>query len=155
MRTYVAVLIAALVALSTPADARRHVHARQAPPVVSLFGGMFGGGSGLVSSARRYIGTNPTGRRRLWCGAFMAMIAPSAASHINNPNLAMNWASLPRTSPHVGAIAVMARRGGGHVGIVSGFDASGNPTIISGNAGGGIVREHTYPRGRIRAWVSP
>ena len=35
--------------------------------------------------------------------------------------------------PQVGAIAVMGRRGGGHVGVVSGIDANGNPIIVSGN----------------------
>jgi uncharacterized protein (TIGR02594 family) len=55
---------------------------------------------------------------------------------------------------HVGAIAVMSRRGGGHVGIVSGIDASGNPIIISGNHGH-RVREAVYPRSRIYAFVVP
>src|SRR3954452_21413022 len=31
----------------------------------------FGGGSGLVSEARRYVGGNPTGRGSLWCARFM------------------------------------------------------------------------------------
>ena len=58
------------------------------------------------------------------------------------------------SGPQVGAIAVMSRRGGGHVGIVSGFDGSGNPILISGN-NGNRVRETSYSKGRIYAYVLP
>lgn len=112
------------------------------------------GGSGLVAQARAHIGTNPTGWRRLWCGRFIAMVAPQVAAKVGNPNMAKAYLALPRTSGNVGDIAVMKRRGGGHVGIVSGFDSAGNPIIVSGNAGGGIVREGTYDRGRVIAFVS-
>jgi uncharacterized protein (TIGR02594 family) len=57
--------------------------------------------------------------------------------------------------PRVGAIAVMSRgKRGGHVGIVSGIDASGNPIIISGNHNRRVA-ESVYPRGRIYAYVMP
>jgi len=49
---------------------------------------------------------------------------------------------------------VMARRGGGHVGIVSGIDASGNPIVVSGNSRN-RVREAPISRGRIYAYVVP
>jgi uncharacterized protein (TIGR02594 family) len=58
------------------------------------------------------------------------------------------------SGPQVGAIAVMGRRGGGHVGVVSGIDANGNPILVSGN-NGNRVREASYPRGRIYAYVMP
>jgi len=58
------------------------------------------------------------------------------------------------SGPEVGAIAVMSRRGGGHVGVVSGIDANGNPIIISGNHGHRVA-ESTYQRGRIYAYVMP
>ncbi len=45
-------------------------------------------------------------------------------------------------------------RGGGHVGVVSGIDASGNPIVISGN-NGNRVREAPISRGRIYAYVMP
>lgn len=82
----------------------------------------------------------------------MAMVAPGAAAKVRNPALARSWASLPHTSASVGSIAVMARRGGGHVGIVSGFDRAGNPIIVSGN-NRGAVREGTYPASRVIAYV--
>ena len=53
------------------------------------------------------------------------------------------------------AIAVMSRgRRGGHVGIITGIDAQGNPIMISGNSGN-RVREAPVSRGRIYAYVMP
>ncbi|WP_334478131.1 hypothetical protein [Bradyrhizobium algeriense] len=46
------------------------------------------------------------------------------------------------------------RRGGGHVGLVSGFTPAGDPIVISGNHGR-VVGEGVYPRSRIIAHVSP
>ena len=50
-------------------SARRH---RGAAAPISAVGGS--SGNALVAEARKYIGTNPTGRRSLWCGAFMDMV---------------------------------------------------------------------------------
>jgi uncharacterized protein (TIGR02594 family) len=114
------------------------------------------GGGDVVSEARRYLGGNPTGRNSLWCGAFMDMVLKKTG-HKGGGNLARAYASYGRrvSGPEVGAIAVMSRgRGGGHVGVVSGIDASGNPIVISGNHND-IVAESTYPRGRIIAYVMP
>ena len=115
--------------------------------------------SDLSSRARAYVGTNPTGWRSVWCGRFMAMIAPGAAARISNPNAARSWAELPATSARVGAIAVMSRgrcRSNGfcpgHVGVVSGFQ-NGNPIIISGN-NAGRVREAPYPASGVLKYVS-
>ena len=55
---------------SVPQERRaRHARGHAAVEQSATFGG-FGGGS-LVAEARRYLGTNPTGRSSLWCGAFM------------------------------------------------------------------------------------
>jgi uncharacterized protein (TIGR02594 family) len=120
----------------------------------SARGAVFGS-SDLVADARRYIGTNPTGRRSLWCGAFMDMVLKQTG-HKGGGNLARAYAKYGRriSGPQVGAIAVMARKGGGHVGVVSGIDASGNPIIISGNHNH-TVAESVYPRSRIYAYVLP
>ena len=56
--------------------------------------------------------------------------------------------------PQVGAIAVLGRRGGGHVGVVSGVDPNGNPIIVSGNHNH-TVAEAVYPASRIHAYVLP
>jgi uncharacterized protein (TIGR02594 family) len=66
--------------------------------------------------------------------------------------MARSFTRLPQTTMHVGAIAVMSRRGGGHVGVVSGIDSSGNPIVISGNSSG-RVRERAYPARRMVTFV--
>ena len=126
---------------------------RSLRPPRPRFGGF--GSSSLVAEARRYLGTNPTGRRSLWCGAFMDMVLKETG-HPGGGNLAKDYAHYgPRVSgPQVGAIAVMGRRGGGHVGVVSGIDPNGNPIIVSGNHNH-TVAESVYPAGRIQAYVLP
>jgi len=116
-------------------------------------GGFFS--SDLVADARKYIGTNPTGRRSLWCGAFMDKILRDTG-HRGGGNLALGYAHYGRriSGPQVGAIAVMRRRGGGHVGVVAGIDPNGNPIIISGNHNH-TVAQAVYPRHRIVAYVVP
>jgi uncharacterized protein (TIGR02594 family) len=121
--------------------------------------GSFGsfGGSGLVSEARRYIGTNPTGKSALWCARFMNMVLERSGRNGTGSDMASSFASYGRriSGPQVGAIAVMSRgKRGGHVGIVSGVDESGNPIIISGNHNRRVA-EATYPRGRVYAYVMP
>ena len=109
----------------------------------------------LVSEARKYIGTNPTGRGSLWCGAFMDMVL-KRSGHSGGGNLASAYTHYGQrvSGPRVGAIAVMGRRGGGHVGVVSGVDPNGNPIIVSGNHNH-TVAESVYPAGRISAYVLP
>lgn len=117
----------------------------------------YSGGSDLVSEARRWIGGgNPTHRRSLWCAAFMNFILERTGHRGTGSDMARSFASYGHrvSGPRVGAIAVMTRRGGGHVGVVSRIDASGNPIIISGNYGN-RVREAAYHGGRIYAYVMP
>jgi uncharacterized protein (TIGR02594 family) len=146
------------------AHSRRYRVARVTTDQVSpeQTSGLFGsssagafGSSGVVSEARRYIGTNPTGRGSLWCGAFMDMVL-RRTGHPGGGNLAASYARYGTrvSGPQVGAIAVMGRRGGGHVGVVSGIDAAGNPIVISGNHNHRVA-ESVYPRGRIYAYVMP
>jgi uncharacterized protein (TIGR02594 family) len=114
------------------------------------------GGTGLIAEARRYIGTNPTGRSNLWCGHFMNMVLERSGYRNSGSNTARSFATYGRrvSGPQVGAIAVMSRRGGGHVGVVSGIDASGNVIVISGNHNRRVA-ESVYPRSRIYAYVMP
>ena len=118
--------------------------------------GGFGGGSDLVSEARRHLGGNPTGRGSLWCARFMNMVLEHTGHHGTGSDMANSFAGYGQrvSGPQVGAIAVMGRRGGGHVGIITGIDASGNPIMISGN-NGNRVREAPVSRGRIYAYVMP
>ena len=114
------------------------------------------GSSNVVAEARRYIGGNPTGRGSLWCARFMNMVLQRSGYRGTGSDLARSFASYGQrvSGPQIGAIAVMGRRGGGHVGIVSGIDASGNPIVVSGN-NGNRVREAPISRGRIYAYVMP
>jgi uncharacterized protein (TIGR02594 family) len=114
------------------------------------------GSSNVVAEARRYIGGNPTSRGRLWCARFMNMVLQRSGLHGTGSDMARSFASYGQrvSGPQIGAIAVMGRRGGGHVGVVSGIDASGNPIVVSGNHGHRVA-ESAYPRGRIYAYVMP
>jgi uncharacterized protein (TIGR02594 family) len=114
------------------------------------------GSSDLVSEARRYLGGNPTGRGSLWCARFMNMVLEHTGRRGTGSDMAASFASYGQrvSGPQIGAIAVMGRRGGGHVGIITGIDASGNPIMISGN-NGNRVKEASISRGRIYAYVMP
>ena len=114
------------------------------------------GSSNVVAEARRYIGGNPTGRGNLWCARFMNMVLQHSGYRGTGSDLARSFASYGQrvSGPQIGAIAVMGRRGGGHVGVVSGIDAMGNPIVVSGN-NGNRVREAPISRGRIYAYVLP
>src|SRR6185437_318025 len=133
----------------TLADAR----ARAQSHSNSAFGGATS--NSLVVEARKYIGTNPTGRGSLWCGAFMDLVL-KRTGHAGGGNLASAYSRYGTrvSGPQVGAIAVMGRRGGGHVGVVSGVDPNGNPIIVSGNHNH-TVAEAVYPAGRINTYVLP
>jgi uncharacterized protein (TIGR02594 family) len=143
-------------------DRRQRVE-RTAPHrarVASLSRGTYGvrngAGSDLVAEARRWIGTNPTGWAHVWCGKFMNFVLERTGRRGSGSNLAVSFAHYGTrvSGPQVGAIAVMSRHGGGHVGVVSGIDAHGNPILISGNHGHRVA-EAVYPRGRIFAYVMP
>lgn len=111
-------------------------------------------GHGLVERARAYMGrTGPSLGlpASLWCADFINMLTGGGTGS----RLAKSWLDMPRTSARVGAVAVLSRgRRGGHVGVVSGFDARGNPIIVSGNHNR-RVGEAVYPKGRVIAYVEP
>ena len=115
------------------------------------------GSSNVVDEARHYLGGNPTGRGRLWCARFMNMVLERSGHRGTGSDMASSFAGYGQriSGPQVGAIAVMSRgRRGGHVGIVSGIDANGNPIVISGNFNNRVA-EATISRGRIYAYVMP
>jgi len=111
----------------------------------------------LVAEARKYMGTNPTARKKLWCATFMNMVLRKAGYAGTNSDAARSFAYYGHriSSPQVGAIAVLTRgKTGGHVGVVTGVDPHGNPIILSGNHGN-RVGEGIYPRSRVIAYVMP
>jgi uncharacterized protein (TIGR02594 family) len=137
------------------ADANASIATGTASGGMAASGGF--GSSNVVAEARRYLGGNPTGRGRLWCARFMNMVLERSGLHGTGSDLARSFAGYGQrvSGPQVGAIAVMGRgRRGGHVGVVSGIDAGGNPIVVSGN-NGNRVRETPVSRGRIYAYVKP
>ncbi len=136
------------------ADSNASLSSGAAPGAMAMSGGF--GSSSVVAEARRYVGRNPTGRGSLWCARFMNLVLQRSGYHGTGSDLARSFASYGQrvSGPQIGAIAVMGRRGGGHVGVVSGIDAQGNPIMISGN-NGNRVREAPISRSRIYAYVMP
>ncbi len=127
------------------------------PPGGAMAPAGFGSSSNVVAEARRHLGGNPTGRGRLWCARFMNMVLQHSGHRGTGSDMASSFANYGQrvSGPQVGAIAVMTRgRRGGHVGIITGIDAKGNPIMISGN-NGNRVREMPVSRGRIYAYVMP
>jgi uncharacterized protein (TIGR02594 family) len=137
---------------------RQYAHSQTSVTPYEPGGGMVtsGSSSSLVMEARQFLGSKPSGMGSLWCARFMNMVLEKSGHHGTGSAMANSFASYGHrlSGPEVGAIAVMGRRGGGHVGIITGIDASGNPIMISGN-NGNRVREAPVSRGRIYAYVMP
>jgi uncharacterized protein (TIGR02594 family) len=115
------------------------------------------GGAHWISVARQYKGTNPTGRRNLWCADFLNLVLQRSGMKGTSSSTARSFAAYGEriSGPRVGAIAVISRgKTAGHVGIVTGVDDKGNPIIISGNHNN-TVAEATYSAGRVIAYVWP
>lgn len=116
----------------------------------------------LVRIARRHLGKRASDLglpRRLWCGDFANLVRREAGLKAVPSRLARAQASIGRrlSSPRVGAIAVISRRGGrmaGHTGIIAAFDAS-TLTLVSGNSIGRRVAEETVSMSRLIAVVDP
>jgi uncharacterized protein (TIGR02594 family) len=95
---------------------------------------------------------------QLWCADFMNMVLRKAGANGTRSRAARSFLDFGKRvdGPRVGAIAVMYRKGAnnGHVGVVRGTDGAGNPIVVSGNHGN-TVRQSTYPKGKVLAYVMP
>ncbi len=113
------------------------------------------GADDLIAEARKYLGRNPIGWHSDWCGAFLDMVLRRTGRR-GGGNLARGYLHYGKRidGPEVGAIVVLSRPGGGHVGIVTGVDSNGNPIIISGNHNHRVAIA-TYPARRVLAYVRP
>lgn len=101
---------------------------------------------------QRFNIARPAGCPRLWCGCYMALKV--FGKHRRDLWYAKNWLKFPRTSPSPGAIAVLHRPGGGHVGIVQHILSNGDPVLKSGNTSGGVAIAR-YSKYRVIAYVKP
>jgi uncharacterized protein (TIGR02594 family) len=137
------------------ANQARTEHAHIAVPLPPAPGGSRA--SALVAEARRYLGTNPTGRARLWCARFVNFVLDKVGQPGTGSDAAKSFAFYGQriSGPRYGAIAVLTRKGGGHVGIVTGVDRHGNPILIAGNNGKRRVGISVYPKRRVIAYVMP
>lgn len=118
-------------------------------------GGGSGGSARAINVASRYLGTNPTKRKSLWCAEFMNMMERKMGRPGTGSAMAKSFANYGRrvSNPRPGDIAVLSRKGGGHVGYVMSV-SGGNVKLISGNYGR-KVGIGTYPRSRVIAFVRP
>ena len=113
----------------------------------------------LVQEAHRWMGA--TARQMgvpstLWCADAMGVWLRRAGYPSTGSRLAMSYARYgrPASPTCIGCIAVLTRRGGGHVGVVTGRDFRGNPIVISGNHNR-RVGEAVYPARRVVAYRQP
>lgn len=117
-------------------------------------------GRDVVALAERYIGSNPTKMRRLWCANFVGLMEKKVGRAGTGSNMARSYdkygKKISRSEVRRGDIAVMSRgKRGGHVGYFVEWAPNGKAVIISGNSRGGKVSKGQYALGRIYAWRRP
>lgn len=92
-----------------------------------------------------------------WCGVFVAHCIEVAG--LPMPRYWMrasdwlNWGR-PLSGPLYGCVAVITRKGGGHVGFVVGKDKLGNLLILGGNQGD-AVNVKAFPVSRVSGFRFP
>jgi len=93
-----------------------------------------------------------------WCGAFVASACKDAGyDYPKNYASALAWAEwgAPLDGPRMGAVAVMTRAGGGHVGIVTGITHDRKLIRLLGGNQDDEVRESWFAASRITHYRSP
>lgn len=119
-----------------------------------------GRSAAVVQLAERYLGTNPTKMRALWCANFVGMIEKKAGRSGSGSNFARSYLNYGKkvASPQPGDIAVLSRgKSGrsGHVGYFVGWAGNGKAILISGNGRGGKVSKGQYSAARVIGWRRP
>lgn len=115
----------------------------------------------LLASVRADIGTNPTGWKKLWCAVYLKEELKDLGYHSAAKKVdarARSFLKLKHTRLRVGAIAVLKRKGGEHVGVVEKVLEGGRKiVVISGNSGPKPrkVRRQVYDARRVIAYVTP
>ena len=117
-------------------------------------------GRDVVALAERYVGTNPTKMRRLWCANFVGLMEKKVGRAGTGSNMARSYdkygKKISRHEVRRGDIAVMSRgKRGGHVGYFVEWAPNGKAVIISGNSRGGKVSKGQYSLSRIYSWRRP
>lgn len=93
-----------------------------------------------------------------WCGLFVGWVLGMSGRYVVKEwYRAKEWSSPSMTelnAPAYGAIAVLSRSGGGHVGFVVGKDARGNIMLLGGNQGD-TVKIAPFAPSRIDGYYWP
>lgn len=93
-----------------------------------------------------------------WCGLFVGWIMGKTGRYVVKEwYRAKEWVNPHLThldKPAYGAIAVLSRKGGGHVGFVVGRDAQGNIMLLGGNQGD-MVQISPFKRDTIDGYYWP
>lgn len=93
-----------------------------------------------------------------WCGMIMADWLTRAGYPVPEKAFrALAWASYgdAMPGPRHGAIAVLSRKGGGHVAIVTGITANGSHVRLLGGNQGDAVSEAWFSSARVTAYRAP
>lgn len=99
--------------------------------------------------------------RAPWCGTFLAYCWRQAGLWVpKHPYRAKSWLTLPVwvPSPEYGCVVVFERQGGGHVGIVVGYDERGNLMVLGANQSDAVnIRPFAMsgPKARVVGYRSP
>lgn len=137
MKTLIA--FACLLLLATVADARPRQRAAYAfasatATDASVTENYATAGFLLVTTARFYVGGNPTDMNRVWCGRFMRLVLRRALGRDPGPDYDAAWSYRRLGRPgfaQPGAIVYWSH----HVGIVVRVTRPGHAIVISGNDG--------------------
>lgn len=93
-----------------------------------------------------------------WCGLFVGWVLGQSGRYVVKEwYRAKEWASIDLSRlarPAYGCLAVLDRRGGGHVGFVIGKDAAGNIMLLGGNQGD-MVQVSAFAPDRITSYHWP
>ena len=92
----------------------------------------------------------------LGCGCNLANYFHIGGQQWRDLWVARNWAKVGSPASHgcVGCVVVLSRGRGGHVGVVRGYDANGNPTVYSYANGRLGWTTATYSSRRVLAYRS-
>lgn len=139
------------------AEARRHIGQREVPGpassgwIKSLWLGLKGG-----AWFWKHYGEDDTALP--WCGAFVAHCMQAAGREFPARYAsALAWASWGEAvpGPSYGAVAVLTRNGGGHVGFVTGVSRDGRRIKLLGGNQGDSVCEAWFNADRVTAYRVP